>query len=111
MTTPKKPTATASNRGANDPYMQILNDFKLADGDMQWMDLAKCGPDDGIKWFPEQGEAHLTIVAKKFCSDCPVRERCLKFALTNEIMQGVWGGKSPKERERLLRSQQYKDKI
>lgn len=90
---------------------ELLISFKLNDTDTRWMDLAKCNADDGISWFPQQGERHLTAVAKKFCGDCPVRQRCLNWALDNEIMYGVWGGKSPVERERLLHSRKYKAKM
>lgn len=111
MTTPKKPTATGSARGEDDPYMEILNSFKLEDKDTRWMDHAKCHMGDGITWFPEQGQRHLTIEAKKFCADCPVKQRCLDWALDNEIMYGVWGGRSPKERERTLYARKNKISI
>ena len=111
MTTPKKPTETGSPRGEDDPYMEILNSFKLEDKDTRWMDHAKCHMEDGITWFPEQGQRNLTTEAKKFCADCPVRQRCLDWALDNEIMYGVWGGRSPKERERTLYARKYKAKM
>jgi WhiB family redox-sensing transcriptional regulator len=111
MTTPKKPTETGSARGVSEAMGEILISFKLVDNDARWMDNAKCNADDGISWFPQQGKRHLTAMAKKFCGSCPVRERCLKFALDNEIMYGVWGGKSPAERRRLLYSHKIKVKM
>ena len=102
MTTPKKPTATGSSRGDDDPYMQIMKDHRLFDNETSWMKLAKCRGRDDIAWFPEPGESHLVTIAKKFCSDCPVCERCLRWALDNEIPYGVWGGKSASNRKKLL---------
>ena len=111
MTTPKKPTETGSPRGEDDPYMEILNSFKLEDKDTRWMDNAKCHTKDGITWFPQQGERHLMLIAKEFCGTCPVRERCLDWALDNEVVYGVWGGRSPAERERTLYARKYKAKM
>ena len=111
MTTPKKPPATGSRPGAYEVYLELSVAHKLVDNDTDWMRNSKCHPDDGITWFPEQGQRHLTIEAKKFCADCPVKQRCLDWALNNEIMYGVWGGRSPKERETTLHSRKYKAKM
>ena len=90
---------------------ELLISFKLHDKENRWMDNAKCHMNDGITWFPEQGERHLTLIAKEFCGDCPVRQRCLDWALDNEIMYGVWGGRSPSERRRVLYARKYRDKM
>ena len=111
MTTPKKPTATGSSRGANDVYEELLNLFKLENNDTSWMNDSKCYADDGITWFPQQGERHLTLMAKEFCKNCAVRERCLDWALENEIMYGVWGGRSSAERRKVLHARNYRAKI
>jgi len=102
MITPKKPTGMVLNHGENDPYMQLLNDYRLDDGNMGWMENAKCKGRTDITFFPEPGESHLMVIAKKFCNDCPVRERCLRWAVTNQIPYGVWGGQSANERKKLL---------
>lgn len=111
MITPKKPPATGSPRGAYEVYLELSIAHKLVDNDTDWMRNSKCHPDDGITWFPEQGQRHLTIQAKKFCADCPVKQRCLDWALNNEIMYGVWGGRSPKERETNLYAREYRTKM
>jgi len=111
MTTPKKPTETASDPGESEAMIEILASFQLVDKETDWMDNAKCHTSDGISWFPEIGESRLVSTAKKFCANCPVKERCLKFALDNEIMYGVWGGKSAAERRRLLHNRKYKTRM
>ncbi|HWW54027.1 MAG TPA: WhiB family transcriptional regulator [Acidimicrobiales bacterium] len=37
------------------------------------------------------------------CIECPVKGRCLEYALRNRIDHGVWGGTSERERRRILR--------
>lgn len=55
-------------------------------------------------WFPEHGpyaEARETISrAREICMNCPVREECLDFALSFPNLQGIWGGLSPRQRQR-----------
>jgi WhiB family redox-sensing transcriptional regulator len=41
--------------------------------------------------------------AQRICADCPVSEACLEYALVNRIDHGVWGGRSERERRRILR--------
>lgn len=68
-----------------------------------WMDEGLCTEVDPDLFFPEKGGS--ASQAKKVCSGCPVRERCLNYALTNRIEHGVWGGLSPKRRRDLLAEQ------
>ena len=111
MITPKKPTETDSSHGENDLYMQIMKDYRLNNNEMSWMELAKCKGRNDITWFPEPGESHLVTIAKKFCSDCPVRKRCLSWALDNDIPYGVWGGKSASNRKKMLNNYIQEDTI
>ena len=111
MTIPRKPAETDSGPGESEAMGEILASFQLIDKETKWMDNAKCHTGDGIVWFPELGQSKLTGTAKKFCADCPVRERCLSFAVDNEIMYGVWGGKSGAERRRILHSRRYKARM
>jgi WhiB family redox-sensing transcriptional regulator len=39
--------------------------------------------------FPTDGAG--VEIARWFCADCPVRARCLEYALTGRIEYGVWG--------------------
>lgn len=40
--------------------------------------------------------------AKNLCYSCPVRARCLKYALENKELWGVWGGRDEDEIRRAL---------
>ena len=42
--------------------------------------------------------------AKAVCEECPVKERCLQFALETNQDSGIWGGTSEEERRRLRRA-------
>ena len=66
-----------------------------------WYQQALCPQTDPGAFFPEQGGS--TKEAKKICLGCPVRERCLQWALDNDERFGVWGGLSERERRRLKR--------
>ena len=39
----------------------------------------------------------------RICTDCPVGEQCLEYALEQRIEHGVWGGCSERERRRILK--------
>lgn len=55
-------------------------------------------------FFPDSVGAHNYDRAKRLCDDCPLATRlgCLDFALENNERTGVWGGKSPKERDAIV---------
>ena len=43
-----------------------------------------------------------TSLAKSICSECPVVEECLQYALRHEPF-GIWGGKTERERKTIRR--------
>lgn len=111
MTTPKIVQATDSSRGESKAQMELNDAFRLVNPDDRWMESAKCHIGDGVVWFPAQGERHLIAVAKRYCADCPVIQKCLTYALDNEIPHGVWGGHSPSERKKVVRSRRHQAKM
>lgn len=64
-----------------------------------WMAEGVCAQADPEAFFPERG--HSATDAKKLCMSCPVRGRCLDYALSNHERFGVWGGLSEHERSQL----------
>lgn len=44
--------------------------------------------------------------AKQHCQACPVREVCLETALSSGKVEGVWGGTTQQERNKILRKRQ-----
>jgi WhiB family redox-sensing transcriptional regulator len=69
--------------------------------EQDWRDDALCAQVDADLWFPEKGGP--TRDAKKICMGCTVRVECLEWALDNEERFGIWGGKSERERRRLVK--------
>ena len=41
--------------------------------------------------------------AQRVCATCPVKVRCLEYALAARIEHGVWGGTSSRQRSRINR--------
>jgi WhiB family redox-sensing transcriptional regulator len=64
-----------------------------------WYRDAVCAQADPEAWYPEQGGS--TVPAKRICLACPVAAECLAYALAHQERFGVWGGLSPRERQRL----------
>lgn len=69
-----------------------------------WRKSAACldAPDVSI-FFPAPG--HLHDEAMAFCNTCPVRAECLEYAVPQVTLQGIWGGKSERQRQRLRQAQ------
>ena len=66
-----------------------------------WMAEGKCREVAPAVFFPSDGLGVQS--AQRICADCPVAEACLEYALVNRIDHGVWGGRSERERRRILR--------
>ena len=62
---------------------------------------ALCKGQDPGRWFPGPGGS--VEEAKAVCRACPVRIRCLEWALQADERAGVWGGASPDERALIRR--------
>jgi WhiB family transcriptional regulator, redox-sensing transcriptional regulator len=73
-------------------------------GDIHWMHDALCAEPhyNQDAWFPPKGQA--TTAAKTVCQQCGVQDACLAYAISEDIRDGIWGGTTPEERKKLLRS-------
>ena len=70
-----------------------------------WRDDAACRDADPDLFFPigTTGAALRQIdEAKRICRACPVRKRCLAWALDVGGVSGIWGGATEDERHALL---------
>jgi WhiB family redox-sensing transcriptional regulator len=79
--------------------IDMLDTLTQAAAATSWMDGALCAQADPEQWFPNPGEH--SRAAKAICGGCPIRERCLEYALAEEIEFGVWGGLTATERAAL----------
>ena len=56
----------------------------------------------GVEWFYPERSAKVARVAVACCARCDVRDVCLAWGVAHET-DGVWGGSTPKGRERIRR--------
>jgi len=72
------------------------------DDNPDWQRHGACygkGPD---MWFPPRGTSrHRILDAKRICAGCPIRQKCLDYALWHGERQGIWGGLTEAERRHL----------
>ncbi|TQC47200.1 WhiB family transcriptional regulator [Rhodococcus sp. WS4] len=73
-----------------------------------WQLSAACRDADPAVFFHpdnERGEPRASRVraAKRICLRCPVRARCLNYALEAYERHGIWGGYTEEERRTLQR--------
>jgi len=76
-------------------------------GQMDWRRRAACRNADPELFFPEgaAGPALRAInQAKRVCGACPVRARCLDWALDHGAAFGIWGGRTEDERRAARRA-------
>jgi hypothetical protein len=71
---------------------EIFEAAKLEDPEnsLEWQRDALCNQTDPDAFFPDwamHAEAAITV-----CLECPVREKCLAYAIKNNEENGVWGG-------------------
>jgi WhiB family transcriptional regulator, redox-sensing transcriptional regulator len=91
--------------------------------DVSWMDTAACLnlPNPDI-FFPPRDKVlykQTADKAKEYClgtaetAPCPVRNKCLLYAIESDETHGIWGGLSHRERNALVRKwqRQYKDSM
>lgn len=72
-----------------------------------WVELAICAQVDPELFWPEKGNmatAALKICGSKEAPNCPVREKCLEYALARGECGGVWGGTTQEMRKKLRRN-------
>lgn len=60
---------------------------------------ALCAEADPEAFFPNQGDS--VHAPKAICRRFLARDECLTYALEHDVRDGVWGGASPNERQRM----------
>lgn len=73
--------------------------------DLPRFDNAKCADiEDKDLFFPDNRtqEAERLHQLKAICASCIHEKECLKYALEKQIIYGIWGGKSPTERDAVV---------
>jgi WhiB family transcriptional regulator, redox-sensing transcriptional regulator len=70
-----------------------------------WQTAAACRGLSTDLFFSERGDNREIAHAKAVCAKCRVREDCLEFAIASGERLGIWGGLSPKQRQKIRRRQ------
>ena len=65
----------------------------------EWVQQALCAQTDPDAFHPEKGASNTA--AKKICGRCQVQRPCLRWAVGNNELSGIFGGLSPRERRDL----------
>ena len=60
---------------------------------------------DPEAFYPSGYTPDAVKAAKDICNRCVLKAKCLTYALEAPEKDGIWGGTTPGERERILRRQ------
>jgi WhiB family transcriptional regulator, redox-sensing transcriptional regulator len=66
-----------------------------------WVNRSACKGLDPTIFYPSTDEE--AEEAKAVCAECPVQEDCLEHAIGQREHNGVWGGATERERQRIIR--------
>lgn len=69
---------------------------------------AACQGKDDL-FFPENRSSGVYEEARKICKGCPVRQRCLDYALPIAGLHGIWAGLDEQQRGIERRKRGYRD--
>lgn len=74
-----------------------------------WRKRALCKDYPVEYWYPENPTAQGAFAqAKSICDRCPVESECLDYAVANAEIHGMWGGKTERQRYKLMRARGVK---
>ena len=77
--------------------------------DLTWQQNGACRTGDATDFYPpmHNESKHERLArerrAKSICAACPVRRRCLEYAIAADERYGIWGGLTKDERRTLRR--------
>lgn len=79
----------------------------LSDRD-SWSDDAACkGVDIDIFFSLDDADQRQAL---QLCRSCPVQQECLRYAIDQREMYGIWGGMSESERRGIIRDRRRRDR-
>ncbi len=78
--------------------------FPYPPANVDWHTHALCRTDKHptAMFFPDGAGHPDWQPALEICRACPVINECLDYALEYRELEGVWGGKTPRQRRRIL---------
>lgn len=85
-----------------------LSIFELEDRDREWFVDAACrGMITHLNFFPSKMGEKGVRETIEVCTGCKVRDRCLQYAINNNINHGIWGGMTARARRELANAMAY----
>lgn len=74
-----------------------------------WFATAPCGGNDRVFFSSHPSKRKVAV---SVCEDvCMHTEKCLRYALDNNMTLGVWGGKTGPELSRILESKEHVHRV
>lgn len=91
-----------SGRHAQQLWMELMQEID------QSPVVVPCTNTDPELWFPDDNDTESSTrtryrIARQLCNQCPVKAKCLEYALAQPEYDGMWGGLAPAERKLLRR--------
>jgi WhiB family redox-sensing transcriptional regulator len=53
-------------------------------------------------FYPDGRGSGIYDIARQVCGSCPIQAMCLEWALETGQLFGMWGGRSPAQRSRMV---------
>lgn len=71
-----------------------------------WYNHAACRGQPPTYWHPPPAEKdpYAYTIGRIICTICPVSTSCLSTALVNNETRGMWGGTTPRQRQRIAKT-------
>ena len=93
---------------ASRAYKRSTSNFGLDESWMQEGECARQAKETGardtiVNMFYNERNRTQEFSAKRLCSKCNVKGKCLHYALTAPHDNGIWGGTTPRERFKIRR--------
>jgi WhiB family redox-sensing transcriptional regulator len=68
----------------------------------RWLADGACVGTDPEAFYPLDEDGSGAEPARRVCAGCPLRRRCLDYAISTGQPAGIWGGRSTNERTQVM---------
>lgn len=76
--------------------------------DGSWQERSACRDAEADLFFSTEDEDQKR--AREYCVTCPVQQECLRHAIENREMYGIWGGMFEGERRAIIRDRRRQER-
>lgn len=68
----------------------------------EWRAQAACKNQIKLFFPAEEKKTVKYTDALNICNSCPVKKECLDYAISYDMVHGIWGGTTPNQRRALM---------